>query len=337
MNPSRLHRNRSLGPVLAAALITPMFIGCGPTSFVITPVSVDRSLKERTLRKGDGWAPPKIALIDIDGVLLNAHTGNFFSEGEQPVALLLEKLQKAQKDDRVKAVVLRINSPGGTVTASDLMYHEIRKFSHSTEKPVIAVFMDVAASGAYYLACACDEIIAHPSTVTGSIGVIMQMFNVTGTMQKLGVTADAIKSGPNKDAGSPFRNMSPEERAIFQGLVDQFYEEFLKVVATGRSHIDLEKIRELADGRVFTAQQALEHGLIDRIGTLDDAVQTCLDRTGLESASLITYYRPLAWKPNIYAAAPDHPARSDGKLTLAFPRWMTSPTPRFMYLWAPGW
>ena len=149
MNPKRLHRHRSLGTLLFAALIMPIFIGCGPTSFVITPISVDRSLKERTLIKGEGWAPPKIALIDIDGVLLNARTGNFFSEGEQPVALLLEKLHKARKDDRVKAVVLRINSPGGSVTASDLMYHEIRKFADTTEKPVIAVFMDVAASGAY--------------------------------------------------------------------------------------------------------------------------------------------------------------------------------------------
>ncbi len=337
MDAHRLHRNRKLGTILLTALITPMFVGCGPTSFLVTPVSVDRSLKERVLLKGEGWAPPKIALIDIDGILLNARNDGFFSQGEQPVALLLEKLHKAQKDDRVKAVILRINSPGGSVTASALMYHEIRKFAQTTEKPVIAVFMDVAASGAYYLACACDEIIAHKSTVTGSIGVIMQMFNVTGTMHKLGVTADAIKSGPNKDAGSPFRQMSPDERAIFQTLVDQFYEEFLKVVATGRSHLDPAEIRELADGRVFSAQQALELGLIDRIGTMDDAVQICLDRTGLETASLIAYHRPRGWKPNIYAAAPDNPARSDGKLTLALPRWMTGPAPRFMYLWAPGW
>lgn len=330
---SHSHSRLFSAAVLASSLS--LAVGCGPTSFKITPVPADRTLRERVLLRGEGFFAPKIALIDVDGILLNTQTGNLFTEGEQPVATLTEKLARARKDKRVKAVVLRINSPGGSVTASELMHSEIVKFKQRTGKPVIAVFMDVAASGGYYIACACDEIIAHPSTVTGSIGVIMQMFNVAGTMQKLGITADAIKSGPNKDAGSPFRNMTPAERGLFQTMVNQFYEDFLKVVEAGRPDMEPDKIRELADGRVYTAAQALEHGLIDRIGTLDDAIRTCMKRTGLETAHLVTYHRPLAYKPNVYARAPA--GTNDRTLTLALPGWLTSPTPRFMYLWAPGW
>ena len=317
------------GLVLASA-------GCGPRGVKITPVPVDRSLKERVLMRGKGLSPPKIALIDLDGVLVNAETGSLLEEGENPVSLLLEKVHKAEADDRVKAVLLRINSPGGSVTASDLMHQEIEGLKARTGKPVVAVFMDVAASGAYYVACACDEIIAERTSVTGSIGVLMQMFTVYGTMEKIGMTADAIKSGPNKDAGSPFRSMTPAERELFQNMVNEFYEQFLRVVATGRPQLTQEHIRKLADGRVFTAEQALEAGLVDRIGTLRDALAVCMTRAGVESPEVVIYHRPLTWKPNIYAETPYPGMQRDHKLVLALPSWMTSPAPRFMYLWAPG-
>ncbi|UCG32518.1 MAG: signal peptide peptidase SppA [Phycisphaerales bacterium] len=317
------------GLVLASA-------GCGPRGLKITPVPVDRTLKERVLMRGEGFSPPKIALIDVEGVLMNADTGGLLEEGEHPVSLLLEKLHKAEADERVKGVVLRINSPGGSVTASDLMYQEIQGLKARTGKPIVAVFMDVAASGGYYVACACDEIIAHRTSVTGSIGVVMQMFTVYGTMEKIGMTADAIKSGPNKDAGSPFRSMEAAERELFQEMVNEFYEQFLRIVTKGRPQLTPERIRELADGRVFTAEQALEAGLVDRIGTLRDALAVCAERTGLESPQVVVYHRPLAWKPNIYAQSPYPGAQRDHKLVLALPSWMTSPAPRFMYLWAPG-
>jgi len=147
----------------------------------------------------------------------------------------------------VKAVVLRVNSPGGTVTASDIIYRELMLFRERTKVPVVAVMMDVAASGGYYLAMATDAILVHPSTVTGSIGVIMLTVNAKGLLEKVGVEANAITSGPRKDMGSPFRTMTSEEKAIFQGVIDSFYQRFLTVVQEGRPELSADQIKKLAD------------------------------------------------------------------------------------------
>src|SRR5262249_45844199 len=152
---------------------------------------------------------------------------------------------------------LRINSPGGGVTASDIMYHDLMRFRHTTGKPVVACMMDVAASGGYYLAMACDLVYAHPTTVTGSIGVIMSLYNASGLCEKLGVSSNPIKSGPNKDIGNPGRPMTEQERAILQGVVNGFYVQFVHVVVEGR-HMPEERVRELADGRVYTGIEAKE-------------------------------------------------------------------------------
>ena len=155
--------------------------GCTPPSLLITPVSGRRGLTETEISRDSIFALDKIALIDVSGTIQNGSTMRLFGEGENPVSVLLEQLDKARRDPLVKAVILRINSPGGTVVTSELMHDEITHFKKSG-KPVVAVMMDVAASGGYYIACACDEIVAQPSTVTGSIGVIMLMFDVSGTM-----------------------------------------------------------------------------------------------------------------------------------------------------------
>ena len=249
-------------------------IGCSPSgSFKVTALPADQSLKERITYRHPGWVRNRIAVIDISGVLMNGRKFGLLSEGEHVVSFIVEQLQKAASDKRVKAVVLRINSPGGTVTASDVLYQEILSFKEKTGKPVVAFFQDVAASGAYYLACAADEIVAERSTVTGSIGVIMQMADLSQTLAKLGIRTDAIKSGGFKDAGSPFRKMSSTERAVFQAMVDGFYAQFLDVVAVGRPGLSRDEIVKLADGRVYIAQQALESGLIDRIATMREAIE----------------------------------------------------------------
>lgn len=336
MNP--LHR---VAAVRFAVLAT-SFLGAGctpPGGIRITPVPLDQTLHEQIVLRDPGWIAERIALIEVSGVLMNAHTPGLFSEGEHPVSLLAENLTIAANDSRVKGVVLRINSPGGTVTASDTIYHEIREFKRKTGKPVIAYFQDVAASGAYYLACAADEIIAQRTTVTGSIGVIMQMMDVTGTLTKIGVTADAIKSGPNKDAGSPFRRMKAEEREIFQGMVNDFYQQFVNVVTEGRPKLSREEIIKLSDGRVYVANQALENGLIDRIGTLEDAISAAKGRAGIQAALTVRYIRPLDWEPNIYAHSPGKIAHSAGcptinLLNINMPFYWTK-QPTFMYIWAP--
>ncbi len=328
--PKTLFKSPANLVVIAMFLV----VGCAPGGgFRITPVPADQTLQEEIVYRHPGWVSDRIAIIDISGILMNAHTPSLLSEGEHPVSLSVEKLTVAAEDRRVKAVVLRINSPGGSVTASDSMYQEVLAFKKKTGKPVVAYFQDVAASGAYYLACASDEIIAQRTTVTGSIGVIMQMVNFTETMNKLGIGADAITSGPYKDAGSPLRPMKANERELFQGLVDNFYQEFVSVVAAGRPKLTRDAVVKLADGRVYSAQQALEVGLIDRIGTLTDAIDVAKSRAGITAAHAVIYHRPLDWTPNIYASTPLPPATKNINLfNINLPTLWTR-RPFFMYIW----
>jgi len=312
-------------------------LGCGPTAYKITPVPADRKLKETVLLDEGGFFPAKIVLIDVEGLLLNRRKSSLFGEGEHPVSLFVEKLDKAAADPSARALVLRINSPGGSVTAADIMHTEIRNFKKRDKgkRPVVAVLMDVAASGGYYVACAADEIVAHPTTVTGSIGVIMQTVNFAGTMAKLGISSDAITSGRMKDAGSPLRKMKPEEREIFQKLVDQFYDRFVTVVAAGREELTEQAVREVADGRVYSAQQALELGFVDRIGTLKDALADIKKQIGAKRVRVVAYQRPLGWRPNIYAAQPTGPPQVN-LVNVTLPANWPHPEPQFLYLWAPG-
>lgn len=307
---------------------------CAPSGgFKITPIPADQTLQERIVLRDPGWISERIALIDVSGVLMNMHEPGVFSEGEHPVSLAVERLTAAAEDRRVKAVVLRINSPGGTVTASDTLYAEVEAFKKKTGKPVIAFFQDVAASGAYYVACAADEIMAQRTSVTGSIGVVMQMVDVSGTLNKIGIQTDAITSGPFKDAGSPLRKMKPEERKVFQGLVDSFYRRFVEVVDKGRPKLSREQVESLADGRVYSASQALEAGLIDRIGTLYDAIDAAKKRAGVKAAHTVAYHRPLAWSPNIYAESSTPDVRNINLFSFSMPDIWTR-TPKFLYIWS---
>ena len=328
---------RTRSSYLAACALLCLAAACTPSgSFKITAVPTDRSFEEEIIRHAGPWQSNRIAMIDISGVLMNGKLNGLFSEGEHPVASTVEKLHKAAKDERVKAVVLRINSPGGSVTASDTLHHEIAKFRKKTKKPVIAFFQDVAASGAYFLACASDEIIAQRSSVTGSIGVIMQMVDLSGTLHRIGVRTDAITSGEHKDAGSPFREMTPEERAIFQARVDDFYNQFVDAVDVGRPNMNRSQVLSAADGRVYTAKQALDAGLMARIATLDEAVQIAKERAGIDKAHLVRYNRPLAWAPNMYAEWQNLPAKSQGTtinlMNINLGSRFTS-HPQFMYIW----
>lgn len=316
-----------VSPLLAA--------GCTPPSLLITPVSGRRGLIETEISRDSLFALDKIALIDVTGTIQNGSSFQLFGQGENPVSVLLEQLDKARSDPMVKAVILRINSPGGTVVASELMHDEITHFKESG-KPVVAVMMDVAASGGYYIACACDEIVAQPSTITGSIGVIMLMFDVSGTMTMIGVKSDAITSGLHKDSGSPFRPMRPEERQLFEEVVKDMYGRFVKVVDAGRPGLDEAKVRSLADGRIYTAGQAVELGLIDRIASLRETIEATKKRVGARSVRLVAYQRASDYRPNYYANAPTTPTGSFNLLNVEMGSALTPPTPQFLYLWTPG-
>jgi protease-4 len=288
-----------------------------------------KPLRERTI-SGKGFS--KILVTDVSGFISSEdQSESLLSNNKIPslVSRVKEELEKAEQDKRIKAIILRINSPGGMVTASDMIYHEIMSFQARTGRPVVASMMDLGTSGAYYIAQAANRIIAHPTTVTGSIGVIMVRPDIEGLMAKLGIRTTEIKSGELKAMGSPFKPLSPEEQRVFQGVIDEMYNRFLRVVMDGRKGLSPEKIRALADGRIYTAQQALESGLIDEIGYLSDAVELAQQLAGLDHARVIMYHRPGDFKGSFYAGPlildPFGVASTLGGFN----------TPQFLYLWMP--
>ncbi len=323
---------------LMCALTSFALTGCF-NGLVLTPTNVGTPIEEVAVTPAAGcFCFNKIALIDVEGTILNAQTGGLFGGGDNPVSLFRERLDAAACDKRVKAVVLRINSPGGAVTASDIMYRDLVNFRQETGKPVVACMMDVAASGGYYLAMGCDTVYAHPSTVTGSIGVIMSLYNASGLFKLVGVRSDPIKSGPNKDIGNPGRELTPEERAILQGMVNSFYEQFVKVVAEGRKHkLTLEQVRGLADGRVYTGLDAKHLGLVDEVGYLEDALKAALDLAGLCDAAVVAYDKGKGYRGSIYARAPIVPGQINVKVDVPGLNALGGMgRTGFMYLWEPG-
>lgn len=316
-----------------------LLAGCSPGSFVVTPISADRALQEHVIARESIWATRKIALIDVDGVLTNTRgTSLLGGSTDNPVAQFKEKLDKAARDPSVAAIVLRINSPGGGVTASDLMYSELMRFREATGRPIVASMLDTAASGGYYIACAADRVFAMPTTVTGSIGVIMITPDLSGLMSRVGVQANVIKSGAMKDAGSPFREMSEDDRKLYQGMINAMYERFLDVVAKSRKDLSRERIRELADGRVYLAPAAKEHGLIDEIGGLPEAIAGAKSaaKIGDQAVLVVEYAASYAHRPNIYAESPTA-APQVNMVNVTIPDWLGGTTAGFHYLWSPGW
>lgn len=315
-------------PVVGALLVALSFLHSACIHINIPPPPAP--LEEHQV---SGSGRDKILLVDVSGMISSEDKESFYTYPSM-IATIKEELTRASRDESVKALVLRINTPGGTVTASDIIYHELKLFKASRKIPVIASIMDVGASGGYYIASAADRIMAHPSTVTGSIGVIMLTVNAHGLLEKVGVEATAITSGPRKDMGSPFRVMTPEERSIFQGLIDSFYQRFLSVVQEGRPNLQMEQIKKLADGRIYTGDQAKAAGLVDDIGYLEEAIDAAKKRAGLTEAKVVTYRRPGDYSNNIYTklTAPSPLAALGNLDMMAFVR---GGTPQFMYLWMP--
>ncbi|MBW2233514.1 MAG: signal peptide peptidase SppA, partial [Deltaproteobacteria bacterium] len=224
------------------------------------------------------------------------------------VARVEAELQLASADPEVKAVIIRINSPGGTVTASDILYHRIMRFKKQRDVPVIALLVDMGTSGAYYAALAADEIIAHPTTVTGSIGVVMHSINLVGLMDKLGVHDQTVKTGAKKDIGSPLRDMTADERTLLESVLDDMQSRFMALVRERRTGLSEEAQREIADGRIFSAARAKDIGLVDRIGYLDDTVALAEQMAGLPESRLIMYRRPDEMSETAYSRAAAQPS-----------------------------
>lgn len=264
----------------------------------------EQRLTETTVLKERGARGNEVALIDVSGMLTTAERRGLFSVESGPVSAFTEALNKAAKDEDVKAVVVRINSPGGTVTASEIMYRELVRFRERTGKPAVAVMMDLATSGGYYLACGADAIVAHPTTVTGSVGVILQTVSLEPALSRIGVEARAFTSGANKNAGSPLSTMTDEQAATLQALVDDFYDRFVGVVRERRAALPAQHLAEATDGRVVTGEQALRWKMVDRLGDLRDGFAVAKELAEIDRAYLVRYHRPLDAPGSIYASSP---------------------------------
>ena len=281
-----------------------------------------------------GQRGPKLVLIDVQGVIgeLPARSPLGLTQREGLVARVREQLDTARRDPEVRGLLLRINSPGGTATASDILFREIVRFKREREVPVVAQLMGMATSGGYYVAMSADAVVAYPTTITGSIGVIFTSVNLAGLMEKIGVEDQTITAGRHKDAGSPLRRMTGEERRHIQRVLDDLHARFVEVVASGRPALAPDALRALSDGRIFSAREAREAGLVDRIGDLEDAVEELERRAGISESRVVTYHHSREWKSNIYSRAAETPSLEQGLLSLLGELRHSG----FFYLWWPA-
>ncbi|GAB6099681.1 hypothetical protein JCM16358_15600 [Halanaerocella petrolearia] len=233
-----------------------------------------------------------IAVINVSGPIMAGNSGGFLGETQASSNQIMKYINQAKGDKKVKAILLRVNTPGGSSAASDAIYRELKKFKSDTKKPVVVSMGDIAASGGYYISAAADEIYANHNTITGSIGVIMKFTDLEELYNKIGIDYLTFKSGPHKDIGSSNRDMTKEEKKILQRLVNNAYQRFVEIVAEGRN-INLDKVKDLADGRIYDGEQAKELDLVDKLGNFYDAVDETAKLAGIkETPNLIYYGRP---------------------------------------------
>lgn len=244
-------------------------------------------LQEQTLEKVPG-ATSKVLMIQVEGVISDLSSKGLLSSGPSLLDRVMMQLAKAEKDTDIKTILLKLNTPGGGVTSSDILYHELMAFKQRTGIKIYVQMMDVAASGGYYLAMAADHIQAHPTTITGSVGVISISPNLSGLMKKVGVEVAVYKTGELKDSGSPFRKVSQQDQAVFQTLIDGMAKKFHLLVQTQRGLSD-EAMTEVKTAKIFSGEEALQKGLIDSLGYLSDAKQSACALSGQKACNLMTY------------------------------------------------
>jgi protease-4 len=231
----------------------------------------------------------KVAVIRVDGLIVAGSSYGMFSTAVASSERIGDFIQRAGKDKTVKAIVLRLNSPGGSPAGAQEIYQELMRARKKWGKPIIASMGDVAASGGYYVACGADRIVANASTITGSIGVIYSQSDLSELFRKIGYRQEVLKSGKFKDLGSYSRPLAPEERRIVRDLIEDTFEQFVKAVAQGRG-LSERRVRSLADGRVFTGRQALKLKLVDALGNMRTAIEIAARRAGIEGEPVVVEY-----------------------------------------------
>jgi protease IV len=299
--------------VLANIALVLMLIGV----IVVFAAGERSTLSEEVVRQGP--TANKIAMITVQGIIHGDMANDVYRQ-----------LKAAQRDRRVRALIVRVDSPGGTISASDQIHEQIEKFRREEKKPVVAFMQGVAASGGYYASVASDKIVAEPTALTGSIGVISWWFVVQHLLEdKLGVLPVTVKSGPKKDWPSSFRQPTPEELKYMQDkLIAPAYERFVRIVADGRKKsLSLDEVRKLADGSIYGAQEALDAKLIDQIGYLDQAVALAKSLAGISQAEVVQYRKPFSLSDFLSYRAPN--ALKLDRTTL-----YELGTPQILYLWS---
>jgi protease-4 len=314
----------------AAFLIIFIFIiGCTAPKIRLFPSQED-PLLEFTL---EGKSEPKVLVVPIRGIISNSPKEGFVSTRPSVVQEVVSQLRRAEEDPKIKAVILKIDSPGGSVTASDILYSEIAGFKNRTGVKVVVAMMDVAASGGYYISLPADHILAHPTTVTGSIGVIFARPKVTGLMEKIGLGIEVNKSGAEKDMGSPFRQASAAEEKIFQDLTDRLGARFIDLVARHRK-LKPEVVAQISTARVYLANEALELGLVDEIGYLENAIRQAKNLAGLaEDAKVVVYRRAEYPDDNIYNTSTSFGGAKASLISMELPGALNHIQTGFYYLW----
>jgi protease-4 len=291
-------------------------------------------LQEYTLQ---GTETGKVLVLPIRGIISDVPSKGFLQSKPSLVQEVVSQIRLAEQDNEIRAIVLKIDSPGGSITASDILYHEISALKQKTGIKVIVAMMDVAASGGYYISLPADYIVAHPTTVTGSIGVIFMGPKVSGLMEKIGVDVEVSKSGVNKDMGSPFRHSTQEEKAILDQLIAQLADRFLDLVARHR-RLEQDILDTVSSARVFLAPDALQMGLVDKVGYLDDALIEAKRLAQLdEDAKVVVYRRAEYPDDNVYNTFINQSVDGDISLVnLGLGNPVTTWGPGFYYLWHPG-
>jgi protease-4 len=276
----------------------------------------------------------RVALLDVDGLILDTPFVGPLSVGENPVGLFREKLEVIACDPTVKAVVLRVNSPGGGVAACMTMRRDLERFKERTKLPVVACLMDTAAGGAYYLASAADQVIANPATVTGGVGVILNLFNLRDLMAQFNVIPQPIKAGQYTDIGTSARALTPEEKGILQSMADEFHKQVVADIQRNRPAMTN---NNAFDGRIFTGPQSLKVGMVDGIGDLDQAIQSAAELAGFSPVArpgVVMYRRGNDPARSIYAITANVPLQGAGLLP-NLPGLDRSKMPTFLSIWQP--
>jgi protease-4 len=291
-------------------------------------------LKESVLQ---GTEKGKLLIISLRGVISTSPDDRMLRTMPSMIQEVVSQLRMAEKDKEIKCVLIKVDSPGGTATASDILYHEIMAFKQRTQVKIVVCMLDIAASGGYYVSLPADLIVAHPTTITGSVGVVFMRPNVTGLIDKIGFSMDVSKSGPNKDMGSPFRQATAEEELILQDVTDGLANQFLNLVEKHR-RLSRETLATISTARVYLAAEAKQLGLIDRVGYLDQALAEALRISGLpEKAKVVAYRRTAFPNDNLY-----NPLTTGSRipvkpmLDLGIPDPMHQLSPGFYYIWTPA-